>query len=72
MLFLGKEFQKTPIESRSKEVPIKLAIDNADLTIKDWIASRPYPMAEEDRFTLNLILAFDRACKEMIRFGRAE
>ena len=49
---------------------MKLAVDNTDLTIKDWIKSRPYPMSEQDRVTLKLILKIDHTCKEMLRFGK--
>jgi len=49
---------------------MNIAVDNTDLTIKDWIKNRPYPMSEEDRQTLRLILKFDHQYKEMIRFGQ--
>ena len=63
-------FQKTPKEFRSEEVQMNLAVDNTDLTIKDWIKNRPYPMSEEDRLTLKLILAIDHTYKELIRYGK--
>lgn len=49
---------------------MNLAVDNTDLTIKDWIKNRPYPMSEEDRLTLKLILAIDHTYKELIRYGK--
>jgi len=50
---------------------MKLAVNNSDLTIRDWLKSRSHrPLTEDEETTLKLILKFDHEAKELVRYGK--
>lgn len=50
---------------------MKLAVDNADLTIEDWVKNRSHrPLTEQEKTTLKLLLLIDHECKELVRYGK--
>ncbi len=50
---------------------MKIASENNDLTIENWIKKRSHRLlTEEEKITLKLILQVDHECKELIRYGK--
>ena len=50
---------------------MKLAVNNSDLIIRDWLKSRSHrPLTEDEKTTLKLILKFDHEAKELVRYGK--